>query len=157
MKSLFMETTKISPTVTVGQIQRLLGEHGATHILMEYENSEVSGLVFNIRGPANDMPFRLPCRWKAIKEIFESRRRPRRSRRGKPPADLTDQAKRVAWRQVLRWVEAQLALVETGMVRVQEVFMPYLIVGKTQTLYEKLESTKFQLPYKGKDEAPPKT
>jgi len=35
MKFLFMETTKIVPAATVGQIQKLLGEHGASHILME--------------------------------------------------------------------------------------------------------------------------
>jgi hypothetical protein len=143
---LFMETTKIVPAVTVGQIQKLLGEHGASHILMEYENGEISGLVFNIRSADRDMPFRLPCRWRAVLQILQSRRKRHTIR-----SDWEAQAKRVAWRQILRWVEAQLALVETGMVVIQEVFTPYLIVDKTKTLYEKLESTKFQLTYKEKD------
>lgn len=56
------------------------------------------------------------------------------------------QAKRIAWRQILRWVEAQLALVETDMVKMQEVFMPYIQVNiKGQTLYEKLEESKFKM------------
>jgi len=149
LKTIFMETTKISPTITVGQIQKLLGEHGATHILMEYDNGEVSGLVFNVRGPIEDMPFRLPCRWKAILEIFNARENKISThRRWTKRSDWEGQAKRVAWRQILRWIEAQLAMTETGMVKIQEVFMPYLIVDKNKTLYEKLESTKFQLEYK---------
>jgi len=142
-RTLFMETTQISPAITVGQIQKLLGEHGASHILMEYENGEVSGIVFNIRGPIGDIPFRLPCRWKAIHNLLQSRRKRHTLR-----SDWEAQAKKVAWRQILRWIQAQLALVETGMVTIHEVFTPYLIVGKNETLYEKLESTKFQLEYK---------
>jgi hypothetical protein len=70
--------------------------------------------------------------------------------RGRPAGDLTAQAKRVAWRQILRWVEAQLALTETKMAKLHEVFMPYLIVDKGQTIFEKLESQnwKFQLEHK---------
>jgi len=51
----------------------------------------------------------------------------------------------VAWRQILRWIEAQLALVDTEMVQIQEVFMPYLQMNTGQTLYEKLEETKFKM------------
>ena len=57
----------------------------------------------------------------------------------------TPQAKRIAWRQILRWVEAQLALVETGMVKIQEVFIPYMLMDKGKTLYEKLEETQFKM------------
>ena len=150
MKSLFMETTKIDPAQTVGEIQRLLGEYGASAIRMDYDNGEVSSVSFTIKIDDGDpIPFRLPCRWEAIKKAFESRRR-RRDNRGRPPGDLTAQSKRVAWRQILRWVEAQLALTDTKMAKLHEVFMPYLIVDKGQTIFEKLESQnwKFQLEYK---------
>jgi hypothetical protein len=33
-------------------------------------------------------------------------------------------------------VQAQLALIETGMVQTQEVFLPYLMVSPTQTAFE---------------------
>lgn len=36
------------------------------------------------------------------------------------------QAKRTAWRQILRWIDAQLALIEVGQASAFEVFMPYL-------------------------------
>ena len=56
------------------------------------------------------------------------------------------QAKRVAWRQLLRWVEVQLAFTRTNMVKVEEVFLPYVQVNiDGQTLFEKLENTNFKM------------
>ena len=149
MNRLFMETTKISASQTVGEIQKLLGEYGASAIRTDYEQGEVIAVSFTISINGNQIPFRLPCRWEAIKTIFESRRK-RQYGRGRPAGDLTGQAKRVAWRQILRWVEAQLALTETKMAKLHEVFMPYLIVDKGQTIFERLESQnwKFQLEHK---------
>lgn len=147
-KTLFMETTRIEPPQTVGEIQRILGQYGASAIRTDYEKGEVVAVSFTINLNGDNIPFRLPCRWEAIKKIFESRRR--RGTRGRPPGDLSAQAKRVAWRQILRWIEAQLALTETGMTKLHEVFMPYLLMDKGQTLFEKLESQnwKFQLEHK---------
>jgi hypothetical protein len=149
MKTLFMETTKIESAQTVGEIQRLLGQYGASAIRTDYDNGEVIAVSFTISLNNNQIPFRLPCRWEAIRAIFESRRK-RRSTRGRPSGDLTAQAKRVAWRQILRWVEAQLALTQTNMAKLHEVFMPYLLMDKGQTMFEKLESHnwKFQLEHK---------
>jgi hypothetical protein len=105
--------------------------------------------LFTIKLNGDQIPFRLPCRWEAVKKTFESRRNSR-SRRGRPSGDVTAQAKRVAWRQILRWIEAQLALTETGMTKLHEVFMPYLLMDKGQTLFEKLESQdwRFQIEHK---------
>ena len=38
------------------------------------------------------------------------------------------------WRMIEEWILAQMVLVETEMVSVEEVFMPYMLTGK-QTLY----------------------
>lgn len=144
-----METTRIEASQTVGEIQRLLGEYGASAVRTDYEHGEVVAVSFTVNLNGDHIPFRLPCRWEAIKLIFESRKK-RRSRRGRPAGDLTAQAKRVSWRQILRWVEAQLALTETKMAKLHEVFMPYLLVDKGQTIFEKMESQnwKFQLEHK---------
>jgi len=56
-----------------------------------------------------------------------------------------DQARRIAWRQILRWVQAQMALVQTGMVTADQVFMPYIMVDKEgTTLYQQLISQGFE-------------
>lgn len=66
---------------------------------------------------------------------------------------LEAQAKRIAWRQILRWVEAQMAFVETGMVKMEEVFMPYIQVGIDETLFDRLEGQGFRLiGYDGENE-----
>lgn len=142
--TLYMETTKISPGQTVGEIMKILGVYGAVLILTEYDNKEVSAVSFELQvGPHQIVPFRLPCRWKAIYEMLLRRRKRDRYRQGTEEL-LMAQSKRVAWRQILRWVEAQLALVDTKMVDIGEVFMPYISMGN-QTFYEKISENNFKM------------
>jgi hypothetical protein len=151
MKTLFMETTKIPVGQTVSQIQRILGEYGACAVMTEYKDKEVTAVCFKVMFLDRDIPFRLPCRWEAVyKSILD---RPRKRMLGSEEVlAWQDQSKRIAWRQILRWVEAQMALVETNMVKVHEVFLPYIqcginAKGEAQTLAEKFEneSSKFLL------------
>jgi hypothetical protein len=138
-KILFMETTKIEPEQTVAQIQNILGRYGAGAVMTEYDKGAVVALTFKIQLGQKDLPFRLPCRWQAIDTILLSRRK-----RLRKTDEIAHQAKRIAWRQILRWVEAQMALVETDMVKIQEVFMPYIqMTISGTTLYEKLEKKGF--------------
>lgn len=130
-KTLFMQTTKIDPEKTVTEIQRILGENGANAVLCEYEHGEIAAVSFKVNVNGKDIPFRLPCRSDAIKTLMNTR------------DDL--QPKRVAWRQILRWIEAQMALVQTKMVKVEEVFLPYMQVGINQTLYQKISVSNFKM------------
>lgn len=141
-KTLFMETTKIEPSQTVGEIQRLLGGCGATAILTEYEKGEVSAVSFRVRVDGQDIPFRLPCRHEAIYQALIARMKKLRMKR---IDDYKAQAKRVAWRQILRWIEAQMALVETEMVSIQEVFLPYMQHRSGKTLYEIIQQNSFKM------------
>jgi hypothetical protein len=50
--------------------------------------------------------------------------------------DSQEQAERVAWRIVKDWLAAQLAILETEMVSVQQVFLPYFLDRQGRTLYE---------------------
>ena len=53
------------------------------------------------------------------------------------------QATRVAWRILKDWIEAQFALLDTGMVELEEIFLPYMLQGN-QTLYQPLRSGNFR-------------
>ena len=55
------------------------------------------------------------------------------------PAARMQQANRTAWRIIKEWILAQMALIETEMVTVEEVFLPYMLTGK-QTLYQALSN-----------------
>lgn len=136
--SLYMETTQISAEQTVGEIQKILGYYGAQAILLEYKAKEVAAVSFKIDVKGQEVPFRLPCRWEAIHQTMM-----RRIKRHRPGMDYTAQSKRVAWRQILRWIQAQMALVETSMVKIEEVFLPYIQTRTGQTMYERLEAGNF--------------
>jgi len=138
--TLFMETTKVEPTQTVTEIQKLLGRYGASAILTDYDDGEVSGVSFKIVVEGNVMAFRLPCRFEPVMKVLISRRK-----RIKNLEEFGSQAKRVAWRQILRWIEAQLALTATNMVKIEEVFLPYLQSSEGKTLYEILSENKFKM------------
>lgn len=47
-----------------------------------------------------------------------------------------EQAERTAWRNVRDWVLAQVALIESCDVPIDQVFLPYLTDGNGQTLYQ---------------------
>jgi hypothetical protein len=44
------------------------------------------------------------------------------------------------------WVEAQMAIVDTKMVQLEQVFLPYVITPDGRTLYERMRDTQFVLP-----------
>lgn len=55
-----------------------------------------------------------------------------------------EQANRIGWRQILRWLQAQFALMEVGMVDIKEIFLPYCW-NKKQTFYELFEKEGLKL------------
>ncbi len=141
MTKMYMETTEIPPEQTIGEIQRVLARYGAEQVLTEFADGEVVGVFFKISYAGKAIPFKLPCRFEPLLKILNGRRRS--SLQEKHLVDDQAQAKRVAWRQIYRWVEAQLALVDTQMVTVVEVFTPYIQMKNGETLYQQLAARKF--------------
>lgn len=133
----YMATTKISPDQTAVEIQKLLGQKGARQILSEYENGEIVAISFLIDAEPKEIAFRLPLRWQDCLETMK--------RDPKTPNHLckSDQAKRTAWRVILRWLQAQFALIDSGMATLTEVMLPYARMGE-QTLYERMIEEKFR-------------
>lgn len=136
MKGLYMGTTKIALEKTAVEIQTVLARYGVSKVQSRYENLEVVGLDFSVKVKDTELYFSLPVRWEPVLVVL------RNTRNGKYKR-TEDQAKRIAWRQALRWIEAQLAMVEVGMVEMEEVFLPYLITSKG-TLYEQLSEKGFK-------------
>ena len=128
-------TTKIAPLKTAGEIQGILASKGAKSINIDYASGEPVALWFKIEVRGVDIAFRLPCNWEGVEQAM------RRDRTVQPRYQSRDQAKRVAWRIVKDWVEAQLAIIESGQAEIGEVFLPYAIVGEHgQTLFQKIQS-----------------
>lgn len=141
-KCFYMATTKIPQAQTAGEIQSYLGRKGARQILTEYdEHGDISALSFTIDiGGGQLVPFCLPIRWRQCLQAMKDD--------PKTPDHLCteSQARRTAWRIVLRWIEAQFAFIDTGMVSLPEIMLPfqYDYDGK-QTLYERIEEGKFKV------------
>jgi hypothetical protein len=150
--ALYMETTKISVESTVADIQRVLGRYRCRAIASKFtSDGELEAVIFSVDVNGQEIPFRLPARWEPLFELINKSRSPRNQE--KKVEDDREQAKRVAWRQILRWVEAQLALVQTNMVRMEEVFMPYVQLRGGQTLFDHFQARQFQIEDKRKQGA----
>ncbi len=142
MKTLFMETTKIAPEKTATEITARLVQAKARQIVLDYDaNGKATGLRFVIEVDGCQVPFGLPVRVDPVFKIMNGRRKT--ARISHTVADR-EQAERVAWRQLLRWVEAQLAMIETGMVRTEEVFLPYAIQRDGRTLFQVFQEHQFK-------------
>jgi len=132
---LYMETTQISAERTAAEITALLARAGAKQVAGDYDKGQITGLHWIMQVPGSgDMVFDMPARVLPVDKILRTRRRGSLSL-----ADaerIRAQAERVAWRLLLRWVQAQVAMIQTGMVEAGEVFFPYAQTPGGQTVYE---------------------
>ncbi len=150
VKRLFMETTQITVQKTAGEIIAELVKGGAVSVNADYINGKISGLRWIMRIAGSDVLFDMPARVEPVYVVFSTRKGHKTGRstdnRIVFPV-LWEQAERVAWRQLLRWCQAQLALIETGMVQAAEVFMPYIVVNAAtnQTLFQRMQETQFKM------------
>lgn len=139
---LFMETTAVEASRTAQEISHELVSAGATSINTDYKDGKLQGLRWIMCVNGSDLVFDMPARVEPVFKIINGRRS---WPTGWAVRDL-QQAERVAWRQLLRWVQAQNALISTGMVKPEEVYSPYMIVnGAGQTLFQMLTESKFKM------------
>lgn len=130
--------TTVDPEKTASEVMDRLRKAKASEILMLYDDGQyVNGLKFRIKTPHGDQFFELPVNAEAVLRVLSRQNVPARY------CNLT-QARRVAWRHILTWVKGQLALIETGQVSFDQVFLPYLL-WNGQTLYEQLAAGDFML------------
>ena len=137
-----MKIANYSTTVTalksVRELQGILVAHGAKSILMDYSNGEPIGLSFTVGTPYGDTPFRLPANIDKVQRVLNKQR----------VRTMVDRefASRVAWRILKDWVRAQIAILESEMVSIDQVFLPYMQVKDGQILYEVMLDHRLQLP-----------
>lgn len=139
-KTLFMETTEVPCERSLAEITSKLVQSGANQITTNHDGGRISGVTFAFRVGSDLIPFALPVRTEPIFKILNGRRQHHgQFSRSAMAARDREQAERVAWRQLLRWVEAQFALIETGMVQTHEVFMPYQQAPDGRTMFQHFE------------------
>ena len=137
MAKLLNYTTIIDAEQTISEIQRMLSSHGVLSMLTDYDGPHVSAVSFKINSEGDIRGYRLPCNWRAVRQLFKEQGITSVKHKDK---DLDKQAIRTAWRVIKDWTEAQLALVEIGMVTIPQIFLPYTITKNGQTIAERMES-----------------
>jgi len=95
--------------------------------------------VFIIPVLSGELPIRLPARVEQVKQKLYGKRAVY------TPA-MEEQARRTAWANIRDWLDAQMALIETGQVRLEEVLLPYLTDTSGKTLFEYMQNRQFRLP-----------
>lgn len=128
-------TTTINANKTIGEIQEILSKHGATAIMTEYNNGEVAALSFKVNTRMGEIGIKLPAHVEKVQQVLKNQRR-----KNNAIKDTNEQATKVAWRILKDWVDAQIAILETEMVNIDEVFFPYIINKEGQTLYQAFEN-----------------
>jgi hypothetical protein len=98
------------------------------------ENSLPIALTFTIDWHGAPLAFALPCNFEGVLRSMK--------KSSKVPRSLCteEQALRVGWRIIKDWVEAQMAIVESELAGVAEVFLPYAVTKSGTTLYKHIET-----------------
>lgn len=129
-------TTSVDVYQSLGEIQGALAGHGARQIMVEYDAAgQPVGVTFAIETPVGRRGFALPANIDGVMAVFQ---------RQKVKANR-EQAARTGWRNIRDWVLAQMAIIEAGMVSMEEVFLPYLTDGRGNTLYGLYQSGQLAL------------
>jgi len=133
-------TTEVPVARTVHEIQGLLAKAGARSIVADYDaGGAVVGLSFSVETPHGMRGYALPVQTKRVLAVLERDR-------VKPRYASTEQADRVGWRILKDWVEAQLALLRTEMVTLDQVMLPYMATGDGRTVYDLYLDQQLALP-----------
>jgi len=119
------------------RLQKTLAEHGAKQILFEYgDDGKVYGLTFIVKLKERFLPIKLPARISNVKQCLLNQ--------GFSYKD--EQVYRIAWRNILDWIEAQMAFIDTEQTKLEEIFLPHMTDRTGRTFFEKMKDNQFLLP-----------
>ncbi len=144
-------TTKIPIETTITEIEKLLISSGASKILKDYDNGgNIESISFTLVTEKGELPFKLPMNVEAVLQTLKTQsgeyKNYRSGQQRKIPQSMVnkEQAARVGWRIIKDWLEAQLALFFLQMVKIEEIFLPYMYNAKEdKTMFQMLEEKGF--------------
>lgn len=143
-------TTSITVEKTMMEIEKILANHGATHIFKMYDNEgRPVALAFKAQVGDQHIAFKLPMEEQNILIVFKQQ-----IKTGKMPKrywEDIEQARRTGWRIIKDWIDAQMALVEIHVAKFEEIFLPYMYdEKKDKTLYQLFKERDFNMQLEDK-------
>ena len=136
-------STEVPIDKTIAEIQKMLGENGALGVMFEYDGAgQIESIYFRIKYQGRDLPFRLPAKPQEVyNQLFANK-----GQEWKYKTERMLKAKMIAWRVCKLWLEAQLTHVNLGQAKMEEVFLPYMVVNGNLTVYETMVERGMLLP-----------
>ena len=138
-------TTDIPAPKTIAEIQALLGENGASGVMAEYENGIIKHIFFKIKVKEKEMPFRLPARPEQVYNALFKSLPGGWSKESRFYDGRWEKSVNIAWRICKTWLEAQITLINLQQAKMEEIFLPYLVMPGNKTLFEVMETNQFLL------------
>lgn len=111
-------TTTVPVERTVGKVQQMLVKAGAQGIAHSYTGQVLTGLAFTVQAPYGPQTYSLPVDLDRVRSVLVKQR-------VAPRYSTKEHSARVAWKILHDWVAAQLAIIETEMVGLDQVLLPY--------------------------------
>jgi hypothetical protein len=132
-------TSKIKPAQSLGEIQVLLSEHGASQISMDYENGKPVALTFRMKVGNTEVPFRLTVDVGGMLYAMKQDKKV-------PKTNCTkEQAERTAWKNKYEWLHLQMAEIEAGQARIEQLLLGYAVTPQGETLFEAMDNNQLLL------------
>ena len=131
-------TTTVAVEKTVSEITGILATHKARSIQLDYDaDGMIEAISFWIETPNGAMSFRLPANVESVERVLKKQA----ALRQVPRSQTTQaQARRVAWRIIKDWLDAQMAILETEMVKFEQIFLPYAVMRDGKYLFDHIMS-----------------
>lgn len=119
-------TTTIKASKTIGEIQEILAQRGARQIMIDYQDGRANRVCFTIDTPIGLQAVVLPVQPDRVLAVLQ---------RDGIKADYT-RAENVAWRIAKDWLVDQLTILDTEMVTIHQVLLPYFVDRSGRSVYE---------------------
>lgn len=137
-------TTEVPCSKSIAEIIGMLSQARVQAISQQFDGAgNVTGIEFSIQTQWGQMGFALPINLPAVFQTLKQQ-----AQKGIIPRRFStdvEQARRVAWRIERNWLEAQLAKIELGSVKIEQVMLAYAIEPSTgRSFFEKLAENKFE-------------
>jgi hypothetical protein len=127
-------TSTMSPSRTMGKIQRALAQNGARNVHIRYDDEgDPDAVAFQMDVGGSPV-------WFNLEPDIEGMLRALRDDPNVPKNKATrEQARRTAWKNELEWLQVQLAKVAANQARIEQLLLGYAVTPDGDTVYERLQ------------------
>ncbi len=123
-------TSSVPVAQSIQNIEKLLVDLGALNLSKWYEKKETAGISFQICAKGQMLAVKLPSKVDAVyKQMMKGRGAVTETVRQK----IKIQSCRTAWKTLYELVQIQCDLIMLEQVEILEAFLPYVLIGSSDT------------------------